>query len=323
VGSQGRHLFHFRDLNQINIESGNVFKCPDGQNVAFGSNCYSSLGYIDEIETSAESNYNSLQTSLKLQNLHGLTSTLNYTWAHSIDTASDGQDFVPNAGMPEDSFNPHGEYASSNFDIKQRVQWYWTYKFPEFNEAKWITNGWALDGVFNFANGQPYTVHYFGDYNGSGEGFGRYDITDHSKLYQGVGGIDPDTGGVALLNMAAFAPPCTWDSVNQVCAANSGHPGSEGRNAFSAPNFTNFDFSGNKTTHLTEKVTVELRTDFFNIFNHPNLSNPLMPSFGLFANPYPNQSLVDTTATPDVATGNPYLGGGGPRSAQLAVHFIF
>jgi hypothetical protein len=48
-----------------------------------------------------------------------------------------------------------------------------------------------------------------------------------------------------------------------------------------------------------------------------------MPSFGLFANPYPNQSLVDTTATPDVATGNPYLGGGGPRSAQLAVHFIF
>ncbi|MGA2834562.1 MAG: carboxypeptidase-like regulatory domain-containing protein [Terracidiphilus sp.] len=323
VGSQGRHLFHFRDLNQINIESGNVFKCPDGQTVAFGSNCYASLGYLDEIETSAESNYNSLQTSLKLQNLHGLTSTLNYTWAHSIDTASDGQDFVPNAGMPDDSFNPHREYASSNFDIRQRVQWYWTYNLPKFNEAKWITNGWALDGVFNFANGQPYTVHYFGNYNGSGEGFGRYDIANRSELYQGVGGIDPATGGVALLNMAAFAPPCTWDPVNQVCASNSGHPGTEGRNAFNSPNFTNFDFSLNKTTHLNEKVTMELRADFFNIFNHPNLSNPLMPSFGLFANPYPSQQLVDTTATPDVATGNPYLGGGGPRSAQLAVHFIF
>jgi outer membrane receptor protein involved in Fe transport len=320
VGSQGRHLFHFRDLNQPNIESGKVFKCANGITVAYGSTCYTT-GYLDEIETSAESNYNSLQTSLKLQNLHGLTSTLNYTWAHSIDTASDGQDFVPNAAMPDDSFNPHGEYASSNFNIRQRVQWYWTYNLPKFHQARWITNGWALDGIFNFATGQPYTVHYFGNYNGSGEGFGRFDIANRSKLRQGVGGIDPATGGVALLNMAAFAPPCTWDPVNQVCASNSGHPGSEGRNAFNSPNFTNFDFSMNKTTHLNEKMTVELRADFFNIFNHPNLSNPLMPSFGLFASP--SQQFVDTTATPDVATGNPYLGGGGPRSAQLAVHFIF
>jgi hypothetical protein len=32
---------------------------------------------------------------------------------------------------------------------------------------------------------------------------------------------------------------------------------------------------------------------------------------------------MQTTATPDVGSGNPYLGGGGPRSAQLAVHFKF
>jgi hypothetical protein len=32
---------------------------------------------------------------------------------------------------------------------------------------------------------------------------------------------------------------------------------------------------------------------------------------------------MTTTATPDVGSGNPYLGGGGPRSAQLAVHFTF
>jgi hypothetical protein len=225
--------------------------------------------------------------------------------------------------MPDNSFNPRAERANSNFDVRNRVQWYWTYNLPKFHPAKWITNGWALDGVFNFANGQPYTVHYIDqNYNGSGEYFGRYDIVSRSALRQGVGGVDPGTGGVALLNMAGFAPPCNWDPVNQVCAANSGHPGSEGRNAFNAPNFTNFDFSANKTTHLTEKVTVELRADFFNVFNHPNLSNPLMPGFGLFVNPG-QQQFAETTATPDVATGNPYLGGGGPRSAQLAVHFIF
>ena len=36
-----------------------------------------------------------------------------------------------------------------------------------------------------------------------------------------------------------------------------------------------------------------------------------------------SSQFIQTTATPDVGTGNPYLGGGGPRSMQLAVHFNF
>ena len=129
------------------------------------------------------------------------------------------------------------------------------------------------------------------------------------------------------------------DNVTGSCAANSGHPGSEGRNAFNSPNFTNFDFSLTKTTHLTEKVEMELRTDFFNIFNHVNLSNPLLPGFGIdvFGNNYTSGNrllagadptvngtqYLQTTATPDVGSGNPYLGGGGPRSIQIAAHFTF
>ena len=89
------------------------------------------------------------------------------------------------------------------------------------------------------------------------------------------------------------------------------------------------------------KIAMEFRADFFNIFNHPNLSNPLMPGFGadIFTSSHisadgsrimpgadPSTSgtqYLSTTATPDVGTGNPYLGGGGPRSMQLAAHFTF
>jgi len=86
-------------------------------------------------------------------------------------------------------------------------------------------------------------------------------------------------------------------------------------------------------------VTMELRGDLFNLFNHPNLSNPLLPGFGIDvfgnshvegnrlvagADPAANGAqFMQTTATPDVGSGNPYLGGGGPRSAQAAVHFTF
>jgi hypothetical protein len=339
VGSQGRHLFHFRDLNQFNNVAGSTDSCGNGQSIGYGQQCFPTysigsylnipLYYVNQIETSAFSNYNSAQATLKVQNWRGLTSTLNFTWAHSIDNASDGLDFVPNASQPDNSFNPRADHASSNFDVRQRLQWYWTYNFPKSQQAKWIANGWALDGMFNYATGQPYTVSYLfeGDYNGSGEYFGRPDI---------IGDPHAGTRGTNLLNLAAFAAPCTIDSTGN---CTNGHPGSEGRNAFNSPNYTNFDFSLTKTSHLTETMTMELRCDFFNILNHPNFSNPLLPGFGIdvFGNSHtegnrlvagsdPSTSgaqFLGTTATPDVGSGNPYLGGGGPRSAQLAVHFSF
>ena len=323
VGSQGRHLYHFRDLNQVNNVNGSVDQCGNGTTITYGYQCFPTystgsfvnipLYYVNQIETSAISNYNSLQGTLKVLNWHNLTSTLNFTWAHSIDTASDGMDFVPNAAMPDDSFNPHAERASSNFDVRQRLQWYWTYNLPKFNEAGKILNGWALDGMFNFATGQPYTVSYLfeGDFNGSGEYFGRPDIISNPRA---------GAHGTNLLNVAAFAEPCTMNSTTGNC---DGHPGSEGRNAFNAPNYTNFDFSLTKTSHLAEKVAMELRADFFNVLNHPNFTNPLLPGFGIDYLSTNGSPFIQTTATPDVGSGNPYLGGGGPRSMQLAAHFTF
>ena len=339
VGSQGRHLFRFRDINQVNNVAGRVVSCGNGTSISYGQQCFPTystgafsnipLYYVNQIETSAMSNYNSAQATLKLQNLHNLTSTLNYTWSHSIDSASDGLDFVPNASQPDDSFNPHGERASSNFDVRQRVQWFWTYNLPKYKTASWISSGWALDGMLNYATGQPYTVSYLfeGDYNGSGEYFGRPDIV--SDPHKGAGGTN-------LLNQSAFAAPCTVDKSGN-CV--NGHPGSEGRNAFNAPNYANFDSSLTKTTHLTETLLMEFRFDLFNTFNHPNFSNPLLPGFGIDAfgnshvagnrlvagaDPSSNGAqFISATATPDVGSGNPYLGGGGPRGAQVAVHFTF
>jgi len=334
VGSQGRHLYHFRDINQVDpttITASN----PNG------TSPYPNFVYINQVETSAISNYNSLQGSVKVQNWHGVVSTLNYTWAHSIDTASDGLDFVPNAAQPDNSLDPRAERASSNFDVRQRLQWYWSYNLPNYKTAKWITNGWAVDGNFDFASGQPYTVSYLyeANYNGTGEWFGRPDIVGNPNTRHS---INPANGGLNLLNAAAFAAPCTWDTSLGGCVPGTQHIGSEGRNAFRATSYTNFDFTLAKTSHLTEKVTMKLQCDIFNIFNHPNFSNPLLPGFSIDAfassnfvktsgtqgkvlgggNPNSN-GFVQTQATPDVGSGNPYLGGGGPRGAQLAARFTF
>jgi hypothetical protein len=80
---------------------------------------------------------------------------------------------------------------------------------------------------------------------------------------------------------------------------------------------------------ITERVAMQLRLDVFNVFNHPNFANPLLPTHsvnwmqnGIDANGR-GQGFLPLTATPDVAAGNPYLGGGGPRNLEVGVRLKF
>jgi hypothetical protein len=134
----------------------------------------------------------------------------------------------------------------------------------------------------------------------------------------------------AFLNAEAFAVPCSWDANAGSCVPGTQHFGNLGRNAFIGPSFKQFDFSVAKNARLREGLSMQWRVDFFNVFNHPNFSNPLLPGFAVDflngATPSSNgrgTGSIPIMATPDVGGGNPYLGGGGPRNIQLAVKFQF
>jgi len=307
VGSLGRHLFRYRDLNQANPATGEL---P-----------FPAFVYINQFESTARSRYNALQASLKLKDWHGLNATLNYTLSKSIDTASDGQDYVPNATQPDDSTRPDREEGPSNFDQRHRLTWYFTWEIGP-RTGSWLTSGWSLDGVVTLASGMPYNVNYLfeDDFNGSDEFFGRPDLVGDPKA--GTGGPDK------FLNLSAFAAPCTPDGAG---SCNGGkHFGSLGRNAFYGPAYKNVDLSIVKNTALGDRVRLQVRLDVFNVLNHPNFANPLLPNFGVDflqngIDPATNRGVgfLPLTATPDVGTGNPFLGGGGPRNIQLAARVSF
>jgi hypothetical protein len=254
---------------------------------------------------------------------------LNYTWSHSIDNASDGQDYVPNATQPDNSFRPDKEPASSNFDMRHHFSLAFNYDMPSLGHVRWLSSGWAMDGVLTFASGQPFNVNYLfeGDFNGSGEFFGRPDLVGNPF----TGTSTPNN----FLNLASFKVPCTLDAGGN-CIAGTRHFGNLGRNAFVGPDYRNFDFSFVKNTNLGERVKAQLRVDFFNLFNHPNFANPLWPNFGVdflqngfLLDPVTHLStgrgkdFLPVTATPDVGVGNPFLGGGGSRNIQLGLRFSF
>ncbi|HEY8184999.1 MAG TPA: carboxypeptidase regulatory-like domain-containing protein [Pyrinomonadaceae bacterium] len=320
VGSHGTKLFRYRDINQPpNPAVSTARPFDNGPFAPSGGTFF----YVNQLETSANSNYNALQTSFTLRNRRGWSAVINYTWSHSIDNASDGQDYVANATQPDNSFRADHERGNSNFDSRHRFIASFAYDIPNFAPAHpRLGKGWQLNGVLTLRSGNPFHLNYnfTGDFNGTGEFFGRPDLI--GDPFAGTNGSDK------FLNLAAFKVPCTLDASGN-CIPSTFHFGSLGRNSLPGPNYRNFDLSLFKTTPITERVRVQLRTEVFNLFNHPNLSSPLLPSFiadaafnGLDAEGR-GIGFLPITVTPDVGIGNPFLGGGGPRNIQFAVKLLF
>ena len=338
VGSAGRKLFRFLDINQpsnaeitaadLACNCINSFSVPRPFDTAAPVSALAPIPpyVVNEIQTSANSNYNSMQVSLTQRNWHHFNTQLAYTWSHSIDTASDGQDYVPNASQPNDSTNANGNKGNSNFDTRNRFVITSTYDIPKVEALKKFGEGWSLSGVLTVMSGHPFSLNYFfeGDYDGSGEGFGRPDV---------IAPVHYNYGNPAnFLDLTSFTVPCTLDGVGTAdtnCIPGTRHFGDEGRNSLMGPNDRNLDFAISKMTPINERLKVQFRTDFYNLFNHPNFASPLLPAF--FADAAPNGINLNGTsvgtyaikATSDVGLGNPILGGGGPRSIQFALKFLF
>ncbi|HMZ78375.1 MAG TPA: TonB-dependent receptor [Acidobacteriota bacterium] len=321
VGSQGRKLYRYRDINQPGNPAVNPGRPFDNGPFAPSGGTFF---YVNQFESTAASNYNSLQTTLTMRELRGWNVSVNYTWSHAIDNASDGQDFVPNATQPDNSFRPDLERGNSNYDSRHRFVVSFVYQLPKFDVTNRfmnkMVNGWQMSGLITVRSGNPFHVNFFDDFNGTGEFFPRPELV--GDPYAGTS--DPDR----FLNLAAFQVPCQLDE-NGACIPGTQQFGSLGRNSLRGPNYRNFDFSLVKTTNLTERLKLELRAEFYNIFNHPNFANPLLPSFladagfnGIDSNGR-GIGFLPLTATPDVGIGNPFLGGGGGRNIQLVARFSF
>ena len=332
VGSHGVKLWDFRDINepsQAQITAADLAcNCINDGSVPrrlTGSN----FSYIYWQESAANSNYNALQTTLSVNDWHGLTTSFNYTWSHSIDTASDGEDYVPNAAQPTDATQPQLNRGNSNFDIRNRITWNFIYQFPNRKGSlERLTNGWGLNGIVTLQSGQPFhMIMGADDYDGSAEYFSKPDVVGPIKYNFG----DPNQ----FLDLSSFAVPCTpvstgFDGSAATCLPGTRHFGNEGRNSLVGPSFKQLDFSVFKNTNITERLKLELRFEFYNLFNHPNFANPLWPNFlsdptitNSFGTNGRLQGFLPITTTADVGPGYPFLGGGGPRSIQLAAKFSF
>jgi len=298
VGSKGSRLVRLTDWNE-----------PD----ANGNRPNQNFSAIDALMPASSSNYNSLQVSARIQNTHRFSGFAGYVWSKSLDYASDGIDFVPGAAFPQDPGNLAAEYGPSTFDTRNRFTAALNYELPAWQGLRRLGSGWQLNTIVSIQSGRPTPIA--NSYDNSN----RYYYNQRPNVVPGVNPILPHwTPTTGYLNPLAFSQPA------------DGTFGDLGRNSIFGPGYRNWDFSITKNTQLAERLSVQLRAEFFNLLNHPNFALPnhnITPGYDQLGNLQCSaaQQCYDglITQTPDVAQTNPGLGGGGPRVVQLGVKFLF
>ena len=250
VGSKGTHLVDSRNINQpqpsVNQEN-------PGPNPAFSE--------IDFIESQANSIYHSLQARLQQRLSHGLSLLASYTFAKSIDDASGFFSTTGDPNFPQNSYDLGADRGRSDFDVRQRFTLSYAYDLPFGKGHRWL-GGWQSFGVLTFQTGPPFTVALLPDDDNSNTGI--------SQL--GFGANDrPDVVGNPKLSNST---PQEWFNTAAFPIPPYGQFGNAGRNILDGPGMATVNFSVIKNTAVNERLTVQFRSEFFNLLNHTNFNLP-------------------------------------------------
>lgn len=254
----------------------------------------------------ATSDYHAMQLQFKRRLSRGLQTVASYSWSNSIDTFSNDSTLV----FPSERIDPNIDRGPSDFDVRHSLTGALTYNLPtpRSGAAGKVFGNFSLDANFIARSATPVnvasrTVSLFGVLS-----LVRPDLITGVPLYLS----DSTVAGGRRINRAAFNTNFT------------GRQGTLGRNALRGFSIYQLDLALRRQFNLTERVNLQLRAEFFNIFNHPNFADP---SGDLTAPATFGQStamLNKGLGTGGLAGGfSPLYQIGGPRSTQLALRLQF
>jgi hypothetical protein len=274
VGAEGHHLETSVELN-TNTNPQQCAAIPscaaDAQNLVFDPNAKFKYGptfpSLGQEQTIGNSVYNSLQISARKTAKNGLTFQAAYTYAHSIDTSSnfENHSFNPEGYNP---IEPSRNRGNSDFDARQRFTISYIYDLPSPHRFRTLAGGWRFGGITTFQTGFPVQISDnpgFGDLS-SLTCPGGFNIFYSCWQYPDVSGpvhlLNPRNPGHLLFDPSVFSEPAlaTFGNVR--------------RNFLHGYGINNFDIQASKTTKLSERVSLELRFEAFNVFNHSQFVNP-------------------------------------------------
>jgi hypothetical protein len=315
VGSKGTHLSDVLDLNQ--------------QDPVTGQFPYPQFASILYVEPNANSNYNSLQLRSEKRTRQGLSLLLSYTYSKSFDDISSVFGGSVGAGLPQNSRDLRADRGPSDFNAVHRFSGSFVYDLPLDRWAHgkhWsqrLLDSWQAGGIVTAQTGSPFTVVLAGATTSAAAAFGNPARPDLVGNPLQTGAVAANPGCVSpsrVRTPQSWFNPCAFVDP-QLSPVGLPLFGSEGRNILTGPGFTNIDLGLSKSMALgAENHRLQLRGDFFNLFNHPNFDIPghvfNCPFEQPCGTPYGGPSFGQ------VLSANSY-GDKPPRQIQLSVRYIF
>ncbi len=298
------------------------------------------FGAVTQLSTGDNSDYNGLQLTAEKRMAEGLEGEVNYTWSHCIDEVSNGG-FLPFSSgailspLPGELDRDRGP---CDYDIPDNLSSQFVYALPakpwHSRFIRGLLNGWQVSGTAFWHSGvpfsvlsTPYSANGDGVVNGAGPQFASVvpgvPLYDHNPI---PGVTQPGT--IQWLNPNAFV-----SAVNPSTGACTGgdNPthcqfGDLGRNAFRGPGFFWSDFYLTKRFKLSERFTLRVDGQLFNVFNHPDFALPSDVYAGIPGDPATQTGFGALTATTSPPTGLLGVGLGGdsaPRMVAVQVRLEF
>jgi hypothetical protein len=266
---------------------------PPGLN-SFAYSPYPDFSNITYTNFAGNSHYNALQANYERRLNHGLTALANFTYANCMTNASDVLNataiFYRAPYLP--GFGIHRDFGLCDFDVQKVVHFSGGYQLPFGRGRAYLAKGtklvdtfvggWNTNWILTLQDGQPGTIPCAIT---TTSGFGCNALK--------VPGVNPYAGPHNVnqwLNPAAFASPPVATTIGQTDYS----PLGGGPTQFRGPGFHRFDFSLFKEFQLSERFRLEFRSEFFNLTNHPNFSNPGFSGNGVVAAPG-SLNYLDTT----------------------------
>ena len=304
VGSKGVDVQRNRNINAGiyipgNDAQGNPLSTTANVNARRPYQGYQTINFS---RADGTSNLNSLLVTVERRLARGLAVKANYTLQKSLDDAPQ----TSGAQHQNQLRNPLGNtdmYGPSDFDRTHRfvanLVWQIPTPFASVRAARYVLGGWQLTSIATLQGGSPFTVSSGGDPSRSSGGPVYADY---------IGGCDVNS------RPAGVEARLAW--FNTKCFQNAaiGTFGNLGRNRLRGPGFRGLDSGLYRNFILREGMNLQFRSEFFNILNHPNFSQP-------------NASLGNPAAFGTItATAGGLYGDGAasdPRVIQFALKLVF
>ncbi|HEV7217843.1 MAG TPA: carboxypeptidase-like regulatory domain-containing protein [Terriglobales bacterium] len=314
VGNLGRHLGQTFEANALapgtRFVSAAAHQDPTNPTKPLADNFlrpYTGLGSIPFTESGGTSSYNSLQISATRRFTHGFSIGGNYVWSKALDYTDNTTGISLPAFAPRHAYS----YGLAGYDRDHSVVINWLWDIPAASKlwdsfvTRQVLDNWQISGIASFIRGAPYgiTLNTSGvDLTGGSDG-PRALISGKALLPHGKRSVLQYFNTSAVSEPVKNAPNSSGQYSNFV--------GNAGKVVFRGPGENNWDVALFKNLPIKEHVTIQIRTEFYNLLNHPSF------------NSVDNEAIFDSGGNQGNGTFGELNGDAGARQIQLSGRISF